>query len=45
MIGPTPVFMRVGEQKDLREGLDPMGEKQNQPFALSSTPLGAAGSN
>jgi hypothetical protein len=38
MIEPTPVFMRFCEQYELRGGLDPMGEKQNQPFQLSFNP-------
>jgi hypothetical protein len=31
----TPVFMRFRTQNQLLEVLDPMGEKQNQPFQLS----------
>jgi hypothetical protein len=35
MIEPTPVFMQLLEQHELCGDLDPMVEKQNQPFQLS----------
>src|ERR1700732_3447722 len=39
MIEPTPVSMRRREEHALCVGLDPMGEKENQPFQLSFNPL------
>src|SRR3984893_16866969 len=39
MIEPTPVSMRRREEHELCGGLDPMGEKENQPFQLSFNPL------
>jgi predicted ribosome quality control (RQC) complex YloA/Tae2 family protein len=38
MIAPTPVFMRLLRVKRTLRRLDPVGEKQNQPFQLSFNP-------
>src|SRR5579863_469597 len=38
MIAPTPAFIRLWKHNQHRGGLDPVGEKQNQPFQLSFNP-------
>ena len=38
MIPTTPVFMRLLRVKRTLRRLDPVGEKQNQPFQLSFNP-------
>src|ERR1039458_7317222 len=38
MIAPTPAFMRLWKHNQHRGGLDPVGEKQKQPFQLSFNP-------
>src|ERR1700688_3508546 len=38
MIAQTPAFMRLWKHNQHRGGLDPVGEKQNQPFQLSFNP-------